>query len=591
MGDVVPGLPLPCFTVETAMFRSLESAAQSTLVGRPRLRSPVRLGLLAAAVLAGCGGSSIRDETNLTEEDLWDERSQAPIDHGAGPGVAPVGPRTVALGAQREAPGGVPQGPPDAHLKGLFGAPFSWPIIPIHTVLLPDGRVFAYGSKPSGHQGALLHYAVWDPSLGTGDDSKQMLDNTTGTDIFCGGQVLLPGGNVLLVGGDRIVNEQRNYANEDVNLFTPSDDRITRKAQSMAFQRWYATAVTTANGEQVVLGGRIDRYYEGDDKYPPTDASYANTPEVYSASGGWRTLKGAQSEFAYGASQMSWSYPRAWPGPDGRVVVLTNSGKIFALDTAGSGRLEQLPGELPRGAYNLPAAMYLPGKILAMRDEAKVVVIDVNGASPVVTPTASLSADRQFASATVLADGKVWVNGGSTTGNDLVGARYASESWDPATGQWSATARAAKARLYHSSSMLLPDGSVLTGGGGGPGPVFNLNAEIYYPPYLFKPDGSGEPAIRPIIETAPTVAHWGDVIDAAMLNEKTIEKVALVRFGGVTHAFGNDQRYLPLGFNQNGTKLTVQLPASAHRAPPGYYLLFALDALGVPSKARVLRLG
>ena len=51
-----------------------------------------------------------------------------------------------------------------------------------------------------------------------------------------------------------------------------------------------------------------------------------------------------------------------------------------------------------------------------------------------------------------------------------------------------------KDRLYHSTSLLLPDGSVLTAGGGAPGPVTNLNAEIYYPPYLFKKDGSGQPA-------------------------------------------------------------------------------------------------
>ena len=76
-----------------------------------------------------------------------------------------------------------------------------------------------------------------------------------------------------------------------------------------------------------------------------------------------------------------------------------------------------------------------------------------------------------------------------------------------------------------------------------------------------------------------------------MFNDKTIDKVALIRFGGVTHAFGNDQRYLALSFSQSGQHLTVNLPVSANRAPPGFYLLFALDAQGVPSKARVLRLG
>ena len=45
-------------------------------------------------------------------------------------------------------------------------------------------------------------------------------------------------------------------------------------------------------------------------------------------------------------------------------------------------------------------------------------------------------------------------------------------------------------RLYHSAALLLPDATVLTLGGGANGPQLNLNAEIYYPPYLFNADGT-----------------------------------------------------------------------------------------------------
>ena len=30
-------------------------------------------------------------------------------------------------------------GGPDARIKGVFAAPVTWPLIPLHTVLLPDG--------------------------------------------------------------------------------------------------------------------------------------------------------------------------------------------------------------------------------------------------------------------------------------------------------------------------------------------------------------------------------------------------------------------------------------------------------------------
>jgi hypothetical protein len=433
---------------------------------------------------------------------------------------------------------------------------------------------------------------LWDPALGMGAKSKLMLSNTTGTDIFCAGQALLPGsGDVLIVGGDRIINGQRNYANRDVNLFTPADNALTKQGQSMAYQRWYATLITTASGEQAVLGGRDDRFYEGNAQYPPTDDTYASTPEVYSATTGWRTLTTAKSDYAYGSVLQSWNYPRAWWSPDGKVVILVTSGKIFSLDVSGTGAVAQLPGTLPTGNYNLPAAMYQPGKILSVRDGGQAVVVDINGATPVVTPTSPLMGDRQFGNATVLADGKVWVNGGSSTANDLVGAFYESETWDPATGAWTPAATAVKARLYHSISMLMPDGTVLTGGGGAPGPVSNMNAEVYFPPYLYKNDGSGLPATRPGILTAPTAAQWGDAIPVSMNNRNAVARMTLVRFGAVTHAFSNEQRFQDLSFTQSGKNLTVTLPATANDAPPGFYMLFAIDAQGVPSKAKVLRLG
>jgi len=185
----------------------------------------------------------------------------------------------------------------------------------------------------------------------------------------------------------------------------------------------------------------------------------------------------------------------------------------------------------------------------------------------------------------------VWVNGGSSSGNSLAGAFYASELWQAQTGQWRSTAAAAKPRLYHSISMLMPDGSVLTGGGGAPGPVAQLNAEVYFPPYLYRKDGSGLAAERPVVREAPAALGWGQQFDVRMRGEGAVSVVNLVRFGAVTHAFGNDQRVVPLSFTQTGSKLRLHSPAAATLAPPGFYMLFVLDAAGVPSVARVVRLG
>jgi Domain of unknown function (DUF1929) len=130
---------------------------------------------------------------------------------------------------------------------------------------------------------------------------------------------------------------------------------------------------------------------------------------------------------------------------------------------------------------------------------------------------------------------------------------------------------------------------VLTAGGGSPGPVLNLNAEVYYPPYLFKPDGSGEPAARPSILDAPRFLHRGRPFAARV--DGPVARVTLLRTGSVTHGLDAQARFLELPFTQTSGMVVVTPPSKAALAPPGYYMLFVRDAAGVPSVARIVRLG
>lgn len=54
----------------------------------------------------------------------------------------------------------------DAYLKGRFDPVVNWPLIPIHVVLLPDGRVLSYGTDGKGNQTGQFIYDVWDPEIG-----------------------------------------------------------------------------------------------------------------------------------------------------------------------------------------------------------------------------------------------------------------------------------------------------------------------------------------------------------------------------------------------------------------------------------------
>ena len=479
-----------------------------------------------------------------------------------------------------------------AHLKGKFGPVHDWPIIPLALMLMPDGRIFAYGTNTDGDQGAKLHYVIWKPSAGTGASAFEVLPNTTNTDIFCAGQALIPQeGHALIVGGDAIVNTERNYANKNVNIFDPTTDTLVRQTQSMAFKRWYATAVTLPNGEHAVLGGRDSKFFAGTATIPPTEATYSSTPEVRAINGNWRTLSSATSDIAYGElGGYSWWYPRAWVNRQGKLFILGHTGAMYNLDTSGTGMLTKYATRTANGRYTMPSIMFAPGRILSIRRDRVAVVVNINGTGePVVSPAGLLAKDRQHGNATVLADGRVWVNGGSSTGNSRDGMALDSELWDPNTGNWTTAASAVTARLYHSAAILLPDGTVLTGGGGSPGRK-QLNGEIYYPPYLFKKDGSDQFAFRPEIINAPTtVIGWNQ--NFSIEADESIIRVTLVRVGAATHSFNNETRFFNLSIPQTGNMVTVKSPATANIAPPGFYLLFVWNAEGVPSIAKIIQIG
>ena len=65
----------------------------------------------------------------------------------------------------------------------------------------------------------------------------------------------------------------------------------------------------------------------------------------------------------------------------------------------------------------------------------------------------------------------------------------------------------------------------------------------------------------------------------------SITAVSLVRPGSVTHGFDEDQRFLSLAFTTGSGTLSIQAPANANLAPPGYYMLFLVNSAGIPSVA------
>ena len=158
------------------------------------------------------------------------------------------------------------------------------------------------------------------------------------------------------------------------------------------------------------------------------------------------------------------------------------------------------------------------------------------------------------------------------------------ELWDPGTETFTQLPAMASPRNYHSIALLLPDGRVLSGGGGlcGGCATNHPDLQVLTPPYLLNQDGT--PAARPSITSAPPVIAYGS--SAQVTTNLSVSAFALVRLSSATHTVNNDQRRIPLEFTSTGTNAyALDIPRNPGIAPPGAYMLFALDADGVPSIA------
>ena len=381
-------------------------------------------------------------------------------------------------------------------------------------------------------------------------------------------------GELLITGGDLIVSGQRNYANNNVEVFSPKTNTLTALG-TMNFPRWYHSITSLRNGDKLHLGGTL------------SPGMAAQTPEVFHPGSGWRTLPGISI-----SDQPEWYYPRAFVGFDGAVILLEHKGKIYRLTTGGAGTMQDTGSLLAPAAVSYPSVMFAPFKVLTVRANRRAQAVDISSSPPVVTDLANLNYDRIWGNATLLPDGEILVTGGSGVDNQLTNVAYQAEIFNPASGTWTLgacpSACAKVPRLYHSATLLLPDGSVLTGGGGAPGPVNELNAEIYYPAYLYSKDGSGNPAPRPTIVSAPARLILGQNFWVTVGSNDQIAFVNLVRVGSNTHSFNPEQRLIPVPFSQSGTSVMGSVDPAPEKIPPGYYMLFVFNTNGVPAVARMI---
>ncbi|AKJ29107.1 hypothetical protein AAW51_2416 [Caldimonas brevitalea] len=552
--------------------------------------------LLMALTLAACGGGGGDDAASADHAEAdpaadvpaakapQRARSQGLATAAADVPAAKASQRAGSQGLATAAADALPEPTPDADVVGMWTPLADWPFLAVHASVLPNGKVLTYGTQSNDSDQTALFFDEWDPEQGLTEAAHVQVPSPTEVDSFCSASVLGPDGMLLIVGGN---------THWQTSQWDPARRELLIRASQMHQPRWYGTLVTLPDQRVLVVGGK---------SYKVDPVQYADTPEVFSPSEGWRPLTGASSPTAFGETDHRWWYPHAYVAPDGRVFGVSND-QMWRLDPRGEGKLEMLGPTGHRLGVSGSSVMYRPGKVLLLgggetyfdRTPAtrQATIVDLTGETPTVTAAALQTRGRNYGTSLMLPTGDVLVTGGTGFGNSARGSVRPPEMWNPDTNTWRTLAPAAETRLYHSNALLLPSGAVLDTSGGAPGPVFAKNAQIYYPPYFFRKNSEGvvEWASRPAIEYVTRRFTYDRDLNAVLklADGRRIGSVALISVGSMTHSHGTDLRYMPVPFRQSGRRLQLQLGGmTPTNLPPGHYQLHVVDARGVPSPAAIV---
>jgi hypothetical protein len=450
---------------------------------------------------------------------------------------------------------------------GEWSALMNWPFESIQLFQLANGNVVAF----DGWQAPEPTYE-WNPT------TQEFTSTTAPASIFCSGLAQLPNGEIMTVGGyGGLTTGQTGIVN--TAIFNPSTGTWS-SAANMHTPRWYPDVTELANGNYVAISGQST-----------TPTTFANTPEVYNPTANtWTELSKVST-----AQIQEEEYPFSYLIPNGNVFTIGPSEDVsYELNVAN----ETWTSIGSSGIVNGSSIMYRPGKILytggapsiktTTSSVANAATIDLTAASPKWQPVASMHNDRIYHTLTMLADGTVLAIGGEATSdqNVVTTGVLPTEIWNPTTETWTETAPIAAARNYHSDAILMPNGQVLSAGGGhteglgGPG---QYSAQIYSPPYLSQ-------GPRPTITSAPAASTYNTNITVSTPNAESISAVNLVSLGADTHQSDMAQHFVPLTFTAHSGSLTVQTPANSAIAPYGNYMLFIIGNKGVPSVSAPLNL-
>ena len=253
------------------------------------------------------------------------------------------------------------------HLTGYWTEAFDWPMIAVHSILLPTQKILTFGSingEDLNHKNNSLFtnkeiklsdgrtiqrdlgekqwehhnvfwgsdFDVWDPSKGIGKESHYTMIDPVKVNSFCSIIRVMDNENVFLLGGDeKPLRKNRLKSGPDTQkstlLFNINNYSFS-KLEDMNYPRWYGSDVRLKNDDLLILGGRDNAQMS--DSNSDYDRN-AIVPEILRKKNGsysWEVLHNLESEKFFGAGcvegqcQARWNYPKAY---------LTKNNSVFGI--------------------------------------------------------------------------------------------------------------------------------------------------------------------------------------------------------------------------------------------------------------------
>ncbi|MFC7303820.1 galactose oxidase-like domain-containing protein [Streptomyces monticola] len=379
---------------------------------------------------------------------------------------------------------------------------------------------------------------------------------------------------------------------KDTYEFDPVAERYI-KVDPMGEARWYPTLTTLEDGKVLSVSGldEIGQVVPGKNeiydpktkkwRYLPKSRFFPTYPALFLASDGRLFYTGSNAGY----------------GPD-------DQGREPGLWDLDSNEFTEVPGMSDPDVLETSMSVLLPPaqrqKYLVLggggvgeseKSTDRTRLADLKAKSPRFTEGPSLYAKARYPTSVILPDDKVLTTNGSGdyrgkgATNVLKAALY-----DPERNAFDEAADPLVGRNYHSGGLLLPDGRVMTFGSdslfadkaNSKLSTFEQRIEIYTPPYLHK--GGERPELRSP-DGGRNSVKLGGSLSYRSKNAASIKKMRLMRPGAFTHVTNVEQRSIALDFTRTSDGVKVTLPKSPALAPPGWYMVMAVDDRGVPSEA------